>query len=76
MKNLLDSKVFSRYFSSNHFVDDEGDLIEDFYIMEEQSLFDESIPNIILSHRKLIQFRKLSDFEVVVLAFKSLGHSI
>ena len=88
LKHLVASDTFTKYFD---FACNTQKLVSlaNFYIIEENSFFGATdtfscnqsdpkkmIPTIVNTHRKIRHFRRLSDFEVVLLLFKSLGHLI
>ncbi|TNV74605.1 hypothetical protein FGO68_gene14170 [Halteria grandinella] len=76
LRHLINSKVFSQYFEVSPNSQEVVSSIANFYIIEENSLFHKT-PNhsgILTHQRKIRHFRRLSDFEVVLLLCKSLGH--
>jgi len=55
--------------------------ISEFYIIEENSLFANTLDKdkcsrIVNTSRKIKHFRKLSEFEIVILLYRVIGHLI
>jgi len=76
VSHLVSSRVFLTNFEGPLQARDDDEGIRHFYIIEEYSLFSPTSEKIVNTQRKIKHFRKLSDFEVLLLLFKSLGHLI
>ena len=76
ISHLVSSRVFFTHFEGPSQARDDEEGIRNFYIIEEYSLFSPTSEKIVNTQRKIKHFRKLSDFEVLLLLFRSLGHLV
>ena len=81
LRHLLQSRVFKEHFQvegAEERQEEEEKLIENFFIIEENSMFCISEKGarskIVVSTRKIRHIRRLSEFEVCMLIMKSVGH--